>query len=367
MREPFDRAAEILLHGILDRAFPAAVAEVGRKDGPIWRRSFGTLTFDDGSQDTTNEAVFDLASLTKVIATTTLAMRAVDDQLLTVSDPVCGWISEWRGADRETVTIGDLLAHCSGLPAYLPFFRDHSGRIEFEPAISHLPLEYEPRSRSVYSDLGFMLLGFILEDARGASRQPGRFDPAATLASQFRRIASFVTAEPLAFNPPRAWRFRTAPTEVDAWRGRLLTGEVHDENAWALGGAAGHAGLFGTAGAVGAFARAVLQTIAGGPVVAQPATFREFIRRTDVPGSSRALGWDTMLPTSSCGTRMSSTAIGHTGFTGTSLWIDWERDIYVVLLTNRVHPTRENNRIQAIRPAFHDAVMEEFQRGQAGS
>ncbi len=362
MREPFDRAAEILLHGILDRAFPAAVAEVGRKDGPIWRRPFGTLTYDAGASDTTNETVFDLASLTKVIATTTLAMRAVDEGLLAVADPLRSRLSEWRGTDRESVTIRDLLAHCSGLPAYLPFFRDHAGRVEFEPAIAHVPLEYEPRSESVYSDLGFMLLGFILEDARGASRQPGRFDPSVTLASQFRRIASFITAEPLTFNPPRPWRPRTAPTEVDSWRGRLLVGEVHDENTWALGGAAGHAGLFGTAGAVGAFARAALQTIAGDHVLAQPATFREFIRRTEVPGSSRALGWDTMLPTSSCGTRMSSTAIGHTGFTGTSLWIDWERDVYVVLLTNRVHPSRENTRIQPIRPAFHDAVIEEFDR-----
>jgi CubicO group peptidase (beta-lactamase class C family) len=362
MREPFDRAAEILLHGILDRAFPSAVAEVGRKDGAIWRRAFGTLTYDPGSAETTNDTVFDLASLTKVIATTTLVMRAVDDGLLTVDDRVQDRLPEWRGIDREAVTVRDLLSHSSGLPAYLPFFRDHVGRVEFEPAICHTPLEYEPRSGSVYSDLGFMLVGFMLEDARGAARDRGRFDPSTTLAAQFRRIATFVTAEPLTFSPPRTWRSRTAPTEVDAWRGRLLTGEVDDENTWALGGAAGHAGLFATTGAVGSFAQAALQTIAGEHVLAQPPTFQEFIRRTEVPGSSRALGWDTMLPTSSCGTRMSTTAIGHTGFTGTSLWIDWERDVYVVLLTNRVHPTRENNRIQAIRPAFHDAVIEEFEQ-----
>src|SRR5262245_37052088 len=111
MREPFDRAAEILLHGILDRAFPAAVAEVGRNDGPIWRRAFGTLTYDAGSPNTTNETVFDLASLTKVLATTTLAMRAIDDELLTVGDLVRSRLSEWRGADRESITIRDLLAH----------------------------------------------------------------------------------------------------------------------------------------------------------------------------------------------------------------------------------------------------------------
>ena len=171
-----------------------------------------------------------------------------------------------------------------------------------------------------------------------------------------------MTPEPLAFHPPRAWRSRCAPTEIDEWRGRLLTGEVHDENCWALGGAAGHAGLFGTAAAVGAFARAVLRTLAGEPILALPETMRTFVARSDTPGSSRASGWDTMLPTSSCGTRLSPTSIGHTGFTGTSLWIDWERDLYVVLLTNRVHPSRENTRIRQIRPRIHDAIVDALTR-----
>ena len=363
MPESFDRASEILLEGILDRAFPAATTEVGRSDGPVWRRAFGTLTYEADSAEATHDTIFDLASLTKVIATTTLVMRAVDDGLVTLDDRVAARLPEWRGTDREAVTIRDLLAHASGLPAYLPFFRDHTGRVEFEPAICHTPLEYPPRTQSIYSDLGFMLLGFMLEDRRRHTQaRPGQFDPAATLVSQFRRIAAFITIEPLAYNPPRTWRPRTAPTEHDEWRGRTLQGEVHDENAWALGGGAGHAGLFGTAGAVGAFAQSVLRTIGGERVVAEPDTFREFIQRIGTPGSSRALGWDTMLPTSSCGSRMSPTAIGHTGFTGTSLWIDWERDLYMVLLTNRVHPTRENDRLRAIRPAFHDAVMEEFER-----
>jgi CubicO group peptidase (beta-lactamase class C family) len=363
MPEPFDRASEILLEGILDRAFPAATAEVGRSHGPIWQRAFGTLTYEAGSPGVGHDTIFDLASLTKIIATTTLVMRAVDDGLLKLENRVAAHTPEWRGTDREAVTVRDLLAHASGLPAYLPYFRDHAGRVEFEPAICHTPLEYAPQAQSIYSDLGFMLLGFILEDLRRGTRAGvGRFDPSATLSSQFRRFAAFITIEPLSYNPPRSWRPRTAPTEHDQWRGRTLQGEVHDENAWALGGAAGHAGLFGTAGAVGAFAQSVLRTIAGERVVAAPDTFREFIRRAGTPGSSRALGWDTMLPTSSCGSRMSATSIGHTGFTGTSLWVDWERDFYVVLLTNRVHPTRENDRLRAIRPAFHDAVMEELER-----
>jgi CubicO group peptidase (beta-lactamase class C family) len=354
----FKAAADVLREGVRSGAFPAASLEVGRADGVLAADAFGSLTYDRDAPRATVDTVFDLASLTKVIATTTLAMRAVDDGVLALDDPLASRLPEWRGADRQDVTIRDALAHASGLPAYLPFFRDHTGRAEFEPAICHVPLEYAPRSQAIYSDLGFILLGFVLHDVRSGAA--GRLDPSTTLAAQFRRLASYLSPKPLAFNPPRPWREHTAPTEIDPWRGRLLVGEVHDENCWALGGAAGHAGLFGTAAAVGAFARAALRTIRGDRILAQPDTFREFIRRTSVPGSSRALGWDTMLPTSSCGTRMSTTAIGHTGFTGTSLWIDWEQDVYVVLLTNRVHPTRENNKLKGIRPAFHDAVMEEL-------
>jgi CubicO group peptidase (beta-lactamase class C family) len=357
----FAEAASLLSSGVAERAFPAASVDVGRHDGPLWQQAFGTLTCDQDSPAATIGTIFDLASLTKVIATTTLTMRLVDDGALGLDDRVARWLPEWRGIEREAVTIRDLLEHASGLPAYLPFFRDHTGRAEFEPAICQIPLEYPRRERSIYSDLGFMLLGFIIEDARLAGRaRGGLLDPSALLASQFRRLASFITPEPLAFKPPREWRSRTAPTETDEWRGRLLAGEVHDENAWALGGAAGHAGLFGTAPAVGAFARAVLRTARGDAILAQPSTLREFMRRSTVALSSRALGWDTMRPTSSCGARMSPTAIGHTGFTGTSLWIDWERDLYVVLLTNRVHPTRDNEKIRQIRPRFHDAIVEEI-------
>jgi CubicO group peptidase (beta-lactamase class C family) len=291
-------------------------------------------------------------------------MRAVDDNRMGLDDLVSAWIPQWAGSDRADVTIRDLLTHSSGLTAYLPFFRDYTGAFEFQHAISELPLEYRPRTQSIYSDLGFMLLGFILEKAQppapGFRGAPGAVDLSRTLATQFHRLASFFTAEPLRFNPPRAWRERTAPTEVDPWRGRLLVGEVHDENTWALGGAAGHAGLFGTAAAVGAFARATLRTIAGEPLLASPATMGTFIVRASVPGSSRALGWDTMLPTSSCGSRLSPTSIGHTGFTGTSLWIDWEQDFYVVFLTNRVHPTRENQAIREVRPKLHDAIAAEI-------
>ena len=304
----------------------------------LWRAAFGRLTYADDAPRATEETIFDIASLTKVIATTTLVMQAVDAGSLSLNDRVADRLGGWRGPDREQVTIADLLEHASGLTAYLPFFRDHHGRAEFERAICALPLEYPPRTQSIYSDLGFMLLGFILEDVNGAP-----------LAAQFEY-------EGLRFNPPREWRERTAPTELDLWRGRLLQGEVHDENTWALGGAAGHAGLFGTAAATGTFGRLVLRGLKGGRSIARPETLARFTKKSTVPASSRALGWDTMLTTSSCGSRLSPGAIGHTGFTGTSLWIDPEQDLYIVLLTNRVHPTRENNAIQPVRRAFHDAA-----------
>ena len=356
----FARAAMVLRDAHLDGAFPAAAVEVGSREAVYWRDAVGRLSWNPDTPETTRDTIFDLASLTKVISTTTLAMKAVDDGALRLEDRVADWIPAWRGADRQDVTVADLLAHASGLTAYLPYYRDLTGRAEFEPAIATSELEYPPRTQSVYSDLGFMLLGFILEDARaraGGVRR-GLLDPGTLLDAQFRRIATYITAEPLAFRPPRDWRDRTAPTEVDGWRGRMLVGEVHDENTWALGGAAGHAGLFGTAGAVGAFARAVLHTLHGTAVLARPETLQRFIERGTVPGSSRALGWDTMLPTSSCGTRLSPASFGHTGFTGTSLWIDPERDLYIVLLTNRLHPSRSNERIRAVRPQFHDAVVE---------
>jgi serine-type D-Ala-D-Ala carboxypeptidase len=249
------------------------------------------------------------------------------------------------------VTVGDLLAHASGLSAYLPFYRDHVGRREFEAAICRLPLEYVPRSRSIYSDLGFILLGFLLEDLAGSR-----------LDEQFAGLCAAWGVGDLLFRPAAADHTRIAPTGVDPWRGRCLRGEVHDGNAWALAGTAGHAGLFGSAPAVGTFARRVLADARGatprGERLASAAVLERFLRRTDVPGSSRALGWDTMLPTSSCGPAMHATAIGHTGFTGTSLWIDLHADAYFVLLTNRVHPDATNEAILTLRPTFHSMAID---------
>ena len=346
MSSSFAAAREVLQRAIDARAFPAAVVEVGSTTQPLWREAFGRLTFDADSGAVRDDTVFDLASLTKVLSTAALVMRHVERGALGLDDPVGDHLPLWRGVDREGVTIRDLLAHASGLPAYRPFHLTLRGRDRFEAAICATPLEYVPRSRSIYSDLGFMLLGFILENASPLTAQ---FD---ALRLQMGGI------QDLQFHPPDIWKRRTAPTQQNANRGRLLVGEVDDDNTWALGGAAGQAGLFGTAAACGECARHILQVLDGRTGAFRSDTVETFIaRHAAVPDSSRALGWDTMLPTSSCGTRMSPRAFGHTGFTGTSLWIDPDRGIYVVLLTNRVHPNPDNQAITQVRPAVHDAVM----------
>ena len=354
----FTAAGTLLTDAVARRAFPAAVVEAGDGEGVRWREVFGRLTFDAGAPPARETTIFDLASLTKVLATTTILMGLVERGAIDLDEPVARRLATWRGADRDAVTLADLLAHCAGLPAWRPLYRDCAGRDAFARAIAATPLEYRPRRRSIYSDLGFMLVGFVAEEAA-----------AAPLDAQFHALSPDGDGSrpgyELSFTPPAAWRDRIAPTEIDPWRGRLLVGEVHDENAAALGGVAGHAGLFGTAAAVGVFARRLLRALRGaaseGPF-AEPDLLARFVAKTDVPGSSRALGWDTMLPTSSCGHRMSARAIGHTGFTGTSLWIDPELDLYVVLLTNRVHPTRTNDAIQVVRPAVHDAIIDGWTR-----
>jgi len=345
----FAAARRVLEKAVAERAFPTASIEVGTASEVLWRDAFGRLTFAADAPRAAHDTIFDLASLTKVLSTAPLVMQQIERGALGLDDPVSHHIAAWRGDDRAGVTLRDLLAHCSGLPAWRPFFRAHKGRDAYETAIGSEPLEYLPRTKSIYSDLDFMLLGFVLEDG-------------ATLGDRFTAmLAEMGVVEEIQFNPPALWRARTAPTEDDLWRGRLLVGEVHDENAWALGGVAGHAGLFGTVAAVGSCARHMMRILGGRTGVVTRSTLDTFItRRTDIPGSSRALGWDTMLPTSSCGTRLSPRAFGHTGFTGTSLWIDPKQDVYVALLTNRIHPTRASEAIKLVRPALHDAVIAEL-------
>jgi CubicO group peptidase (beta-lactamase class C family) len=325
----FAAAGALLERAVRERVTPGLVIEVGRRQDVLWRAPVGALSYAADAAKVDDDTIYDLASLTKVISTASIAMRLVE-----------------RGA-IELESIRALLDHSSGLPAHVKLFQTARSREEFRSQILATPRDYAPSTAAVYSDLGFILLGFLLEDAGGAP-----------LDAQFAPIAQHLGE--IGFNPAASSRPRIAPTELDPWRGREIRGEVHDENALALGGVAGHAGLFGTAAAVGRFARAVLETFDGDTWLAQRATLEEFTTKSAVPGSSRALGWDTMLPTSSCGTLMSPRAIGHTGFTGTSLWIDPEKDLYVALLTNRVHPTREGTGIQELRRSVADAIVSEF-------
>ena len=338
----FDPVTDVLARALEQRASPAIVLEAGREGGVIWRKAFGRLTYDEDAPPAAEDTIFDLASLTKVIATASLAMRLVDNRQISLAETVSAHLPCWQGADRGHVTLRDLLEHCGGLAGWAPLYVEHTGRAAFQHAIASAPLAYAPWTRSIYSDLGFMLLGFALEDAAGASLD--------------RMVAQWAPPG-LRYGVHQAERSRVAPTERRTPDGDFLTGEAHDENARALGAAAAHAGMFGTVDAVGAFARLVLRTWKTETPLGRPETLRRFATRSTVPGSSRALGWDTMLPTSSCGTLLSDRAIGHTGFTGTSLWVDPARDLYVVLLTNRVHPTRENKRWLEVRPAVHDAIV----------
>jgi CubicO group peptidase (beta-lactamase class C family) len=342
----------LLERAVAERVTPGAIVEAGSAVGPMIVETAGRLTYAADARAVDERTVYDLASLTKVMATGTLAMRHEAGATLPLDTRVGDRCPGVHGGGRETVTVADLLGHAAGLPAHRPFHRRFAGRRAYAAAIAAEPLAYPPRTRHEYTDLGFMLLGLLQEDAAG--------QPLATQFDAWRDAA--IPGAAVWFGVPAEHRPDTAPTEAETWRGRVLVGEVHDANAAALGGAAGHAGLFGTAAAVGAFARWFLELWSGrigASCGISTALAARFARRGEVPDSSRALAWDTMLPTSSCGTRLSATAIGHTGFTGTSLWIDPVRDLYVVLLTNRVHPADDGgDGIRALRIAVHDTIAE---------
>jgi CubicO group peptidase (beta-lactamase class C family) len=344
------KAQDVLATALAARAFSAVSAEIGDRTGPRWTYAAGRLSFDPAAPCVDYDTIFDLASLTKVLATATIALQLTARGRLDLDTPVRDLVPAWRGVDRAGVLVRDLLEHSSGLPAWRDYFRSHRGRDGFVRAIAEEPLDAAPRTRAEYSDLGFILLGVILENVGGRS-----------LAEQFAawRRAVGVTG-PLDFRPPPEWRSRIACTQHFEIRGRTLQGDVHDQNAEALGGVAAHAGLFGTAATVGASARWWLRLLRGQDDAAtgvSASAAKLFTRRSTVPGSSRALGWDTMMATSSCGAWMSPKAIGHTGFTGTSLWIDPQHDAYYVLLTNRVLASNASDEIQRVRREFHDAAV----------
>ncbi|MFZ0787321.1 MAG: glycoside hydrolase family 3 N-terminal domain-containing protein [Candidatus Acidiferrales bacterium] len=383
-------ACALLDRAVADGAFPGGVLAVG-VDDQVAIRPFGALTYGAKARRVDAETIYDVASLTKPIVTTAAAMMLFEQGRMELDAPVARYLPEFAAASacdpdaawRARVTVRMLLLHDSGLAAHREFFKDvrgvragakaqKKGRLNagLKPRSSTLslaaensilawvvrePLVHEPGTRIEYSDLGFILLGEIVERLTGQS------------LDEFARKNVFA---PLGmnssmFNPPPRLRARIAPTQDDAaYRKRLLVGEVDDENAWAMGGVAGHAGLFSTAGDIAIFAQMLLNggMYAHGRLLKR-ATIEQFTTRETVGDSARALGWDVPTEPSSSGVHFSQASYGHLGFTGTSLWIDPARKAFVVLLTNRVHATRANEKIKQVRPALHDAVMKALGAG----
>ncbi len=345
------REVERVVEGFVEqRAFPGAVLAVGHRGKLVGPRSFGRLSYDDNAPPTAADTIYDLASLTKVIATTTMAMILVDEGRLDLDAPVRDFLPRFTGPGKEKVTIRHLLTHSSGVDWWAPLYEELRGQPAYVERIQAMDLVYEPGTETKYSDLGLILMGEILERASGRPLD----------AFVHERVFEPLGMADTLFRPGAGILARVAPTEHDAWRGRMVRGEVHDENAFALGGVAPHAGLFSNAGDLARFARMIQNggVLEHRRIVSRP-TVESFTRRAGiVPDSTRALGWDTKSAEgSSAGTLFSADSFGHTGFTGTSIWLDPQRDLFVILLTNRVHPTRENKMIRRVRPAVADAVV----------
>lgn len=329
-------------------AAPGAVLAVTH-GGSRFVYSTGRMSQDDATRPGAT-TIYDLASLTKVVGLTTAAMMAVDEGKLDLDAPVRQYVPAFAGAGKERVSVRMLLAHASGLPAWRPLFREVETRAEAFALADGTPLDSVPGTADVYSDLGAIVLTQALETVYH-ERLDSLLD---------RRLFRPLGMSSTRYLPPESWRSRIAPTELDPWRGRVLRGEVHDENAALMDGVSGHAGLFGSAEDLMRFAEWILEQLDGPPVrpSIHPPVLRDFTRRQNlVPGSSRALGWDTPSEGGSAGTLLSPASFGHTGFTGTSLWIDPEHHLAIVLLSNRVNPTRDNPRWAPVRARIADLVM----------
>ena len=345
----FARAFELVQQAIADHVFPAASVGITHHGNLVGLKAFGRFTYEPNSPKATTSTVFDLASITKAVATTSMAMILYERGLLDLDLPVAAVVAEFAGEDprRDAVTLRMLLAHSSGLPAYEKLFLRAKTRDELVSAAFATPLSANPGDKAVYSDVGFIILGVALE--RVAEESLDRF----CQHEVFGPLAMTRTA----FKPPSAWRDSIPPTANDqTYRHRVIQGEVQDENASVMGGVAGHAGVFASAEDLAIFAHAMLA--AGRPIL-RSETVALFTRRESSPsGTSRALGWETPSSPSQSGKYFSANSFGHLGYTGTSLWIDPERQLSVTLLTNRTWPDCSNQAIKQLRPKFHDAVIE---------
>ncbi len=354
-RSRFAAAREVLEQAVRERAFPGAAYGILLRGEVVALDSVGRFTFNADAPEVTPSTVFDLASITKVMVTTAIAMLLYDHGVLDLGTPLGdilpGFVIGMEpGSGKNRVTLRMLLAHSSGLPGYGRLFELHDNPQTLLRAALRMPLEAPPNTRTEYSDIGFILLGKALEVLCGDF-----------MARIFEReIARPLALKTARFCPPEDWRHQIPPTEyAGEFRSRVIQGEVQDENCYVLGGVSGHAGLFSAAHDVLRFAACILAggVTSVGRQLFRPTTVKLFATRQSEPaGTSRALGWDTPSAPSSSGNFFSPQSIGHLGYAGTSLWIDPERQLAAVLLTNRTWPDRSNKAIQAIRPAFHDAL-----------
>jgi CubicO group peptidase (beta-lactamase class C family) len=351
-------AFDVIEKAIADKAFPGATLAVG-VGGKVSIHAFGKLSYDAKSAAVAPTTMYDIASLTKVVVTTTLAAKLAEGDFPAVLDldaKVERYLPEWASGPqpewRHKVTVRHLLTHTSGLPPFKEYWRDSKGKSDTLSRIFVEPLDYEPGAKEIYSDLGIILMAEIIERLTGKTLDD--------LARTF--IFSPLGMKDTMYKPAKKLWPSIAPTEIDnQLRHRLVQGEVHDENAFAIGGVSGHAGVFSTAPDLAAFCEMLLN---GGVYAHQRilrrATVAEFTTPQQLSSGTRTLGWAVPTEGGSSGHYFSAHSFGHTGYTGTSIWIDPDRDIFVVLLTNRVNPTRENIKIQRVRPALHDAVMQAF-------
>lgn len=341
---------KIVKTAIEEAVAPGVAIAVGRNGHIAYMKGYGFIDWNQpGSPAVDTNTLYDLASLTKVIATTTLAMILEEAGQLDINRTVASYLPEFNSPEKSQITVKHLLTHSGGLEAGANIYSTARGRDQYLYQINARPLQYTPGSSMIYSDWDMILLQLVMERITGKTLD--------VLANEkiFKPLGMLDTQ----FQPAIALRPRIAPTQVDDARGGLLWGTVHDENAWAMGGVAGHAGLFSTAKDLALFSMMILNGGEGanGVRIVKPATIARWTARQGKE-STRALGWDSPEGGSSAGQFFSPWSFGHTGFTGTSIWIDPEKDLFVVVLTNRVNPTRNNNRHVQLRRDVADAVQQ---------
>jgi CubicO group peptidase (beta-lactamase class C family) len=356
---------------VANAVFPGGVLLVDVAGEIVFFEAFGFATSVPRAESMSTDTVFDLASLTKPLVTAALTLCLVAERRCALDDPVGAYLPPWTEGPKARATLRHLLTHTAGLPDWRPLYERlepalvaaPSGKRRITELAEREPLLSEPGAESRYSDLGFLLLGAVLERIGGHP-----LDQAARERLFTPLGLSSVGYLPVGNADGRAWvaGLRVAATERCPWRGRVLRGEVHDENAYAMGGVSGHAGLFGDALAVRALVRA-WRDAALGRSTSWPADLTTWFvtRQRDLGQGTWALGWTVPTPPSTSGRFFSPRAYGHLGFTGTSVWVDPDRDLTVVLLTNRVHPTRENHGIASFRPSIHDAIYQWLFDGSA--